>query len=437
MQNSFRWNPYADQPHNVLPRKKRFIHHLKYTPGYFRILTSNLKKAGPVLAAYRRYRKGRYEQPVSFNGSFGVAVSPAQGKDKEITERLKELGIHHTLVRIPSWEKDRISFYENFIKFLHEQGIEVMVALLQHRRDVEEPSHWEGFVEEVFSRLSDGCSYFEIGHAWNRTKWGLWDFREYLRLVRPVLSLASSYGVHLVGPAVIDFEFHLYPPVLKEISFDVVSSLLYVDRMGPPEKAQFGWDLSRKLALLKAVVDVWTSSSQRLWITEMNWPLAGTEKYSPASGTPNVSEEEQADYLVRYYVLSLSSGFVERVYWWQLAAPGYGLVDNRESSWRKRPSYWALKTMVKSLEGSYFVADLSQPPARIFLFRKKEDLLGVCWSEGKPLEFCFSYPLEKVISQEGEELSTPFERVRVEASPKYVYFKKGHRKKLPQVRELG
>ena len=74
-----------------------------------------------------------------------------------------------------------------------------------------------------------------------------------------------------------------------------------------------------------------------------------------SSGKPMVSEEAQADYLVRYYVLGLASGLVDRIYWWQMAAPGYGLVDTREAPARKRPSFRAFRTMTGMLAGAEFV----------------------------------------------------------------------------------
>jgi hypothetical protein len=43
---------------------------------------------------------------------------------------------------------------------------------------------------------------------------------------------------------------------------------------------------------------LWTPRRARgragLWITEVNWPLAGTGAFSPAAGKPNVGEDEQA-----------------------------------------------------------------------------------------------------------------------------------------------
>jgi hypothetical protein len=220
---------------------------------------------------------------------------------------------------------------------------------------------------------------------------------------------------------VIDFEFHLYPPVLKEIPFDKVSSLLYVDRVGPPEKTQFGWDTAAKVALLKATVDMSAKKGKDLWITEFNWPLKDTGKYSPASGKPNVSEDQQANYLVRYHILTLASGFVERVYWWQLVAPGYGLIDSRGGEWRKRPSFFAMKTMVAILEGSTFVRKIEHPDVHLFSFMKNGENCVVCWTPGPSIELSFPFRVKRVVSRDGQGEPVNDNRVLIEGSPKYVF----------------
>lgn len=423
MSFEFQWNPYADQPHNVAPRKERFKHHLRHAGTYMSLFVSNFRKAAPVLALYRQYWKKMYKEQVQIKAPFALSISSSEGRDGEVLELLKETNIQTALIRIPSWERGNFARFEKFFKLLFAQDIELTAALLQNREDVLRPSRWLHFLEEVFSRLGQFSSFFEIGHAWNRTKWGVWDHEEYLRLTRPAVSLAEKYGVKLVGPAVIDFEFHLYPPVLDAIPFDKVSSLLYVDRVGAPEKKQFGWDTSRKLALLKAVVDGSTRRKHDLWITEVNWPLKGTGKYSPASGKPNVSEEEQADYLVRYNILCATSGFVERIYWWQLVAPGYGLVDSREMEWRKRPSFYAMKTMVAHLNESTFIRKIPHPRAEIFSFRKGEEYFVVCWTKGEACEHLFAREVVRVVSREGEEISRGDDSVRIDGSPIYVFLK--------------
>ena len=421
MSFKFRWNVYADQPHNVALKKDRLPYHLKHTASYFGLLASNLRRTVPVLSRYREYRKKMYEEPVRIESPFALSISPSEERAEEVLDFLKETGIRKTLVRVLSWESGKLDIFEKFFNLLQKHDIELTIALLQQRDDVLNPSSWQRFLEEVFSRFGRIASFFELGHAWNRTKWGVWSYKEYLKLALPAVSLAEKYSVKLVGPAVIDFEFHLYPPLLNTIPFHKVSSLLYVDRMGAPENFQHGWDTSKKIALLKAVVDGSCGRERDLWITEFNWPLKGTGKYSPASGKPNVSEEEQANYLVRYYILCLASGLVERIYWWQLVAPGYGLIDSRKKQWRKRPSFYALKTMVSLLERSTFTGKVPHPEALIFSFSKGKNDFIVCWTNGEPCEYVFPRRITKMLSRDGEEIPFKGDWIKIDGCPKYIF----------------
>jgi hypothetical protein len=438
----FEWNPYADQPHNVAPRSERFRRHLRHAGSYFAIAGANLRRLVPGLRRYRRYMMEMHRVPVLIGpDAMSCAVSPAGPKDAEALDLLAETGVGHTLVRVPSWERGKLAAHEAFVRALRGRGFEVTLALVQRRSDVLEPDSWRSFLEDVFSRFAPLVSTFEIGHAWNRTKWGVWDHREYIRLAEPAFELAPRFGAKLAGPAVIDFEFHLYPVTLPRLPFDKVTSLLYVDRMGAPENKQFGWSAVKKLALLKAAVDVSARAGRDVWITEVNWPLAGTGPYSPAAGKPNVTEEEQADYLIRYYVLLLASGLVERITWWQLAAPGYGLVDNRGESWRRRPAFHAFRTLRARLGGSVFEglgeaaapadgASCSGPDIeagsgagpRIFRFRKDGRAFAVCWTPGPPVERVFKGRLEAVIDREGREIAGRAQTIIIDRSPKYVDF---------------
>jgi hypothetical protein len=417
----FAWNEFADQPHNVAPRRERLRHHLKHAESYLALAAADLPLAIPALRRYRRYVQWMHRRPVEIGTPFAVSCSPAGERSGEVVELLKASGVRQTLVRIPSWERSGLAKYEDFIRLFRGAGMDVVGALLQRRDDVLDPSAWSGFLDEVFSAFSSLCSYFEVGHAWNRTKWGVWDHLEYLSLARAAVPLARKHGVRLVGPAVIDFEFHLYPPTLRAVPFDKVSSLLYVDRTGAPENAQFGWTTAKKLALLKAVVDACPGGPKGCWITEMNWPLAGAGEYSPAPSKPCVGEEDQANYLVRYFVICLASGLVERIYWWQLAAPGYGLIDSRRREWRRRPAYFALRQMAQLLEGSRFEEKEPASGAEVFWFQKGGRRFAVCWRRQGAVDHEFGQVPRLIIGRDGEEKSANSARVRIEEKPQYVF----------------
>ncbi|OGD36288.1 MAG: hypothetical protein A2V45_13365 [Candidatus Aminicenantes bacterium RBG_19FT_COMBO_58_17] len=417
----FAWNDFADQPHNVAPRRERLRHHFKHGGSYLGLAAANSALAIPVFLHYRRYMKMMHRRPVEIGTPFAVSCSPAGARNEEVVESLKAAGVRQTLVRIPSWERGGLSRYQAFIRLLRREGLDVVAALLQRRDDVLEPASWTGFLADVFSGFSTLCSHFEVGHAWNRTKWGVWDHREYIALAKAAVPLAEKHGVRLVGPAVIDFEFHLYPPVLRAVAFDKVSSLLYVDRSGAPENAQFGWTTAKKVALWKAIVDTSCRGPKSCWITEMNWPLAGAGEYSPAPGKPCVSEEEQANYLVRYFVICLASGFVERIYWWQLAAPGYGLIDSRGPGWRKRPGYFALRQMARLLEGSRFEGKADDAGAEIYWFHKEDREFAVCWTRQGAVDHEFIPAPRQIVGRDGEERPAGSARVRIEERPQYVF----------------
>lgn len=417
----FAWNEFADQPHNVAPRRERLRHHFKHGGSYFGLAAAGSALAIPALRRYFRYIKMMHRRPAEIGTPFAVSCSPAGALNEKVVGLLKDAGIRQTLVRIPSWERDGLPRYEAFVRLLRREGFDVVAALLQRRDDVLEPASWCGFLDDVLSGFSSLCTHFEVGHAWNRTKWGVWSHREYIALARAAVPLAKKYGARLVGPAVIDFEFHLYPPTLRAIAFDKVSSLLYVDRTGAPENAQFGWTTAKKVALWKAVVDTSYPEPKGCWITEMNWPLAGAGEYSPAPGKPCVSEDEQANFLVRYFVICLATGFVERIYWWQLAAPGYGLIDNRGPEWRKRPGYFALRGMAELLEGSRFEEKVPNTRAEIFWFRKGDRRFAVCWTRRGTVEHEFTPVPRLIIGRDGEERPAGAAKVAIEERPQYVF----------------
>jgi hypothetical protein len=183
MKHKFAWNEFADQPHNVAPRSERRRHHVRHWRTYFSLAWADLRYGLPGLSLYRRYRKRMYRRPVKLNRSmFATSVSPLSEGNEDVVSFLKETGVRETLIRIPSWEKTNLSAFEKIAGLLHDQNIGLTIALLQRRQDVFETSAWTRFMEEVFARFRSVCSFYEIGHAWNRTKWGVWDYTSFLSI---------------------------------------------------------------------------------------------------------------------------------------------------------------------------------------------------------------------------------------------------------------
>jgi hypothetical protein len=292
---------------------------------------------------------------------------------------------------------------------------------------VKDPARWRRSLEEIADRFTPLGPRFQVGQAINRSKWGIWNVREYVELARAAEEiLRRRPGVEVLGPAVIDFEHHVTAAVLNlrraGFRFDAVSSLLYVDRRGAPENRQAGFDTVDKILLLKAIADTAKNADGRCWITEVNWPLR-EGPHSPAGKSVSVEEGPQADYLVRYYLLALGTGLVERVFWWQMVARGYGLVDPADpANPRRRPSFLAFKTLLRELDGARLETVLAPPePARLYRFRRPSgEELVVGWSAAGPAHATLPSPPTAVTGRDGEELPVPDGvEVEVTSSPRY------------------
>ena len=153
---------------------------------------------------------------------------------------------------------------------------------------------------------------------------------------------------------------------MTSTQFDALAHHLYVDRRGGPENRQGRFSALEKFALARALARTAPACADRLIVSEFNWPLLDGDVYSPVGSPylfpgqvldspPSASEDDQARYLIRYLLLALCSGLVERVYWWRLVARGYGLVDDRDpAAWRPRPAYHALQRWLRTVGGATF-----------------------------------------------------------------------------------
>ncbi|HEY9423086.1 MAG TPA: lipopolysaccharide kinase InaA family protein, partial [Thermoanaerobaculia bacterium] len=321
------WDHLSDQPHQHAGRLDKLKVRLA-DAGAHASEASALASALPrIWRRYRELKRDLHRRPVDFGG-IGVCVRPWHEAPDVPAALVAELGVRHVLLRLHPWEDDHDA-EEALARELHSRGCELTFALPQNRELVRDPARWRRALEEIAPRFTPYGRHFQVGQAINRSKWGIWNVREYMELARAAEAVLRPYpGVELLGPSVIDFEYHVTAAVLNlrnpGFRFDAVSSLLYVDRRGAPENRQAGLDTVDKVLLLQAIAETARSAAGRCWITEVNWPLR-EGPHSPAGRDVSVDEGPQADYLVRYYLLALGTGQVERVFWWQIVARGYGL----------------------------------------------------------------------------------------------------------------
>jgi len=419
------WDPLSDQPHQHAGRLEKLRVRLADAPAH----VAEAWAVGTALPRIvRRFRELQGEldrRPVPWGG-LGIAVRPWPRDPAALIAELEALGARRVLLRLHPWEDDH-GAEEELARELHRRGYELAFALPQNRELVRDLGRWRGKVEELGSRFAPFGRQFQIGQAINRSKWGIWNLSEYAALADVACEeLRRRSGLELLGPAVIDFEFYRTAAALNlrrgSYEFDIVSALLYVDRRGAPENRQAGLDTAGKTLLLKAIADTARRAKGRAWVTEVNWPL-WEGPHSPAGRSVAVDEERQADYLVRYFLLALSTGAVERVYWWQLIARGYGLVDPQEDGrLRRRPAFWAMATLARGLDGATHLRPLPAPEgARLHLFRRAggEELV-VGWATRERAAARLPRRAAALVGRDGEELPAPAtEAVELSPSPRY------------------
>jgi len=416
------WDRLTDQPHQHAGKLDKTWIRLTDAPSHLGELATVVLAAPRVWRRYRRLSAGLHRQPTPFAGC-GVCVRPWGDDPGAQLEVLDELGVGAVLLRLHPWE-GTIAAEQRLAQGLVDRGYELTVAIPQNRELVRSRERWTAVLEEVAERFVPLCSRFAVGHAINRSKWGIWTRSEYVDLYLQAAEVLRRHpGVELLGPSVIDFEHQVTAAMLNRrrpgLRFDIVSSLLYVDRRGAPENPQLGFDTVGKAVLLRAIAETSRNSSNRCWITEVNWPL-WEGPHSPAGRTVSVDEERQADYLARYYLLVLSTGLVERVFWWRLAARGYGLIDPTSEE-RRRPSFAALRTLSALLEGATFLGPLpSDSGSYLYRFRREGVELVAGWSLEPGARARLQDRPAAAFDRGGEEVAPP-QSVEVELGPSPRY----------------
>ena len=342
------WDPYSDQPYKLADELKPRSGGANVRE-YAGVAGTALIHLPRLVTRYLQLRP--YPQRRDPHNFIGLSVSPDQQYESAIIEMVEELGVNELLIRVPIWQLDQLDNIERFMsRFV---GKRWLINILQDRESVRDPLRWQQGLRQIFQQLSPFCDYFQIGTAINRTKWGCGHSGEYLPMLEAAETLRCEFpGIRLVGSSVIDFEPLVSWRTLHNrhaYQLDVVSSLLYINRRGPAYGRQYRhFDLYNKLRLIRALVECGNRNAKRLWITETNWPLLNTKPYTPNSGHPSrtVDELTQAQYLKQYYQIAWHCGWVDKVYWWQLINPGYGLVDHRSGQLRKHPAFTALKDLL-------------------------------------------------------------------------------------------
>jgi len=341
------WDPHSDQPFKLARSEKRRLKAANLNE----YLRTALCALGSMPTIAWHYARPKRTAPLNPRDFVGLGISPDHGSHQAVSDLVEELGVQNLLLRVPSWHADKLDYYLDFAGRFKRHNL--LINILQSRQSVLNPSEWLETVDRVIDAFFPLTTTFQIGNAINRSKWGCRHTGEYLQLLKGVDDLRIRRpDLVLGGSSVIDFEpLATIRTLINGCRYhlDACTSALYVNRRGSPYSHQYWFfDLERKIRLIRAITEASNRCAARVWVTETNWPLLDTKPYTPNSGLPRstVDEATQAKYLTDYYRIAYRTGLVERVYWWQLINPGYGLVDHRHNVIRKMPSFNAFAKLL-------------------------------------------------------------------------------------------
>ncbi len=425
------WDPLSDQPHQHASRFEKAAVRFKDLGRHGGTVLTVGRALPGIWRRYKKLQRGLYAQPRPFP-RLGVGLRPYGEDPAELLLALNALGVRDVLLRLHPWQQEHSEELE-LARELWGREYALAYSLPQNRELVKDPRRWRRSIEEIAEAFLPYGKHFQVGQAINRSKWGVWNYDEYTRLFQEAAQvLRQDPEARLLGPSVIDFEYHATAALLNrkapDLAFDAVAALLYVDRRGAPENQQSGFDAVDKVVLLRAIAETSKNSSETCWITEFNWPL-WEGPHSPAGKDVSVDEESQANYLVRYVLLAAATGFVERMYWWQAVARGYGLMAPQEGvGLRRRPAFHALAALNRQLGGSMFLSREEVPPsAYLYRFQAADGgILWVGWTLKGEADVDLPEPVYRALDRDGKEVSgvtrqSPVSSWRLGPAPVYFY----------------
>ncbi len=353
---SFPWDHYSDQPH-VLKRTDKKALRKGHGWDYLKLISTNLIYFPYLFFKFYLKRNMAFDEiePTVSTDFYGLCVNLDKGKAQYAL--VEELGVKSLQIRVFLNDMENINAYVDFAQgFGGDKNI--LITIIQDREHIEDPELLAQDIAIIFQKFEGISDEFMIGNAINRIKWGFISMEEYLRFYHRVQEVRDTHfpQLRLIGSSIIDFEYHFTIRTLFNgypIHYDKVASLLYVDRRGSPYATQMGiFDFNNKIKFLDTIVQTSPKCDKHIYLTETNWPLTDTAPYAPTSELECVREEIYNQYMIEYFKIAKESGKIDKVYWHQLIAPGYGLVDNRGEKIRKTEAFESFGKLLKKLPPS-------------------------------------------------------------------------------------
>jgi len=128
--------------------------------------------------------------------------------------------------------------------------------------------------------------------------------------------------------------------------------------------------------------------------------------------------------MLRYILIAIASGMVEQLFWWRLAAHGYGLVDNIGNKWRVRPAYRQMKAFLDLLSDGLYVGRIKTKDENVWLL--EFDMPGnrtiyTGWTDKVERKIKLPFDWSEGMNAEGEIFRNKRGEISLSSSPVYIF----------------
>lgn len=329
-----------------------------------------------------------HQVPEDFAG-IGVAAGVDAAHDELQLDHLARLGVRRVRIDYTYGDADRPA--GRLLPKLAAAGYRVNLHLLQPFDEARQMpgaaacERWRAFLADTLDRFGALADLVEVTSTVNRRRWAGYRLDGLLAAWDIAHDEVRRRGLTLAGPSITDFE-PVYNvgllTLLRERGRlpDIHTDNLFAERALRPER----WDhkiLGGRLApLLRFNLVKKARLLARIGIQQgvprfvspaAFWTLPRIERRVPDS------EQKQADYLARYFVLCAASGALEHASWGPLACHREGLIDDGEQpypalerithyaavtgpDYRPRPAFHALAAFNRFIPGTRYEGRLNR-----------------------------------------------------------------------------
>lgn len=343
-----------------------------------------------------------------------VATSQQPETDDYVLSQLAALGIGRVRLDIgddPMYPH-QIRLLQRLLDahFLVDVHLVQPFAIARQMLDGQTQARWQQFVEQFLQAFATQINSLEIGNTINRKRWAGYHWAGFLRTWQIAHTLARQYRVKVVGPNIQDFEPFYNISALKRLQAerwlpDVHSNNLFVERVIEPEQPdhrifKFHWTRCLKFNLIKKA-RLLQKIGADFGVPALVSPVAFWAIYRIQRHLPD-GAQKQADYVTRYFTLLAASGALQQANWGAMICHREGVIndglddarypalervayyqsaDGQPEHYKRNPSFMALRTVARWLNGAQYIGPLSTGNGlEIHQLRKYQKQIHVAWA---------------------------------------------------------